>query len=721
MPTSLSTAPATARPTAGAPQTVTLIPGKALLDLIAALLRAEVRTDGIDLLPKTCALYVVGVDSWLDAFGAAHLLGKHVGKTVAVAMPPAALRGGSGAFLQVQCTVGPPPGAWLATSRESADAPAAGPLLVPVLGGDSAAVHAAAQWAVDAAARDQDAPPLWVAPLNLTTQPGRDAGALLDSCARHYAEGTLTPRAAANDAVTARSRWASDTALDLCAGHALRVDDWLREAAGDSGADHSTARAVAGLAQTLERAIANCVTLHFEHVLAALLRHMPARRFTEWQFRCQAFLLARALDQAGRARRHPRLAGHYAELIYEDDGPDVAEVLARGAEDGLLRREGTSYVRAPEPPAAAAPDHTGRNRRPTYRLAAAAEQAPGLAAAARGLARQPHRVSNWRVRRIFQEADMRRFEDDYARYWHEDLSKGPEVGRPFLLQPWRPRAGVVLAHGYMSAPLEVRALAQHLYARGYAVYGVRMKGHGTSPEDLARAPWDSWYAALNAGFAVMRTITPHIFLAGFSTGGCVALLGAARKGRRIDGVIPMCAPIRLRAAGIRFVPSVLAVNALLRRLGSGGWDYLANNPENKHINYTRNPLTGLRELTSLMQETERVLPSIEVPALVIQASQDNTVDPASAQVIYEKLAAPYKELAVFQSERHGIVNGPGSEAVFRRVAGFLNLVREGQARSFQRMAAAPPHSTPEADLADAATAASIAADEAERARRESVA
>ena len=69
-----------------------------------------------------------------------------------------------------------------------------------------------------------------------------------------------------------------------------------------------------------------------------------------------------------------------------------------------------------------------------------------------------------RAGRALVAADLAAFEDAYARHYVPGETKPPEVGRPFLLRPrrLRPRGGVVLAHGFLAAPLEVRALGEAL-------------------------------------------------------------------------------------------------------------------------------------------------------------------------------------------------------------------------------------------------------------------
>ena len=171
----------------------------------------------------------------------------------------------------------------------------------------------------------------------------------------------------------------------------------------------------------------------------------------------------------------------------------------------------------------------------------------------------------------------------------------------------------------------------------------------------------------------MRSLTNNVFLGGFSTGGCLALMGAAHKHSNIKAVFSICAPLSIQNYSIRLVPSIISLNTLLKKIGQSqyAWDYVENSPENKHINYTRNPLTGVRQLTQVMNATDAVLPDVHTPTLVIQASKDATVNPVSGMEIFEKLGSKDKELVLFERTRHGIINGEGSLEVFSQVEHFL--------------------------------------------------
>lgn len=425
-------------------------------------------------------------------------------------------------------------------------------------------------------------------------------------------------------------------------------------------------------------------SVNFDHLAASLLRFQRFGSFSRRAFRQRMFLCARELEKIP-CRRHPTLVNTYRDLIYDEPNPQLDDFLLLCLREGALKREGEHYRRTPRPPRAHWDFHTARAEELTEVIANEAEPVDGLMALIRRTSRLPQFLLARRIREMLTREELQLFEADYARYYNPQFSKDPDIARPFLLQPLRPRGGVVLAHGYMAAPLEIRALADYLYRHGYAVYGVRLRGHGTSPEDLAQTPWQEWYESFNRGYAILSTITNVLYAGGFSTGGCLALMAAAHKGYSLKGAFSICAPLKLQNYSVRLAPSLVTLNALLKRMGrkSTDWDYVGNDPENKHINYTRNPLTGVKELVYIMEATEEELPRVQIPVLVAQASKDPTVNPASAQLIFDKLGCKQKEMVIFERDRHGIVNGEGSEDIFHRVVQFLERLPQHATRTEQ--------------------------------------
>ena len=130
--------------------------------------------------------------------------------------------------------------------------------------------------------------------------------------------------------------------------------------------------------------------------------------------------------------------------------------------------------------------------------------------------------------------ERRLFTDEYRRYYVAGETKPPQIGDPYLLERPGSRHGVLLVHGLMAAPEEVREWADYLFALGYTVYAPRMAGHGTSAADLSRRRASDWIESVDRGHAILRSRCERIVAAGFSTGGAV-VTGAEMTGAVVVG------------------------------------------------------------------------------------------------------------------------------------------------------------------------------------------
>ncbi|HNT90011.1 MAG TPA: hypothetical protein PKL84_19260, partial [Candidatus Hydrogenedentes bacterium] len=360
-----------------------------------------------------------------------------------------------------------------------------------------------------------------IVPVNVTYYPMRAHENLLRRIAERYADN-LTPRALEELSVEGTTL-AEDTDIDVTLGDPIDVRTYLNApeyaammACGLNDMDDLERdpkslfqEAVQQVARRYMTAIYRLTTLNLDHVLAAILRRRPAGRFSESDFRRRAYLGARRVRALPGYRCHKSL-DQYPELLTEEPCPPYDDFLALCDREGALRRRGATLIKNPPRIHDAADFHLVRTRDMTYVIANEIEPLAEVTDTLNHVARAPRCWTARRLREILWGEDQHRFEEDYARYYDPALSKKPDVGRPFFLRPLWPRGGVLLVHGYMAAPLEVRSLGEYLYTRGYAVYGVRLRGHGTSPVDLAETGWEDWYASITNGYAVLRSLTDHL-------------------------------------------------------------------------------------------------------------------------------------------------------------------------------------------------------------------
>ena len=244
------------------------------------------------------------------------------------------------------------------------------------------------------------------------------------------------------------------------------------------------------------------------------------------------------------------------------------------------------------------------------------------------------------------------------------LETATEPGEPYLLEGDGSRdTGVLLAHGFLASPAEMRGLARELNERGHTVYAVRLKGHGTSPWDLRERSYEDWLGSVTRGVRIVEGLCERVAVVGFSTGGSLALhlAGGGDASARVAGVCAVCVPVRFQHPHMRFVGLMHGANRLVRSLSSldGVMPFTLNESENPHINYRHMPMRGLYELRRLVDAMLPRLDDVSCPVCLIQGTRDPVVVPDSVDVLHERLAGAGVPVSLHrvESERHGLIVG----------------------------------------------------------------
>lgn len=523
-----------------------------------------------------------------------------------------------------------------------------------------------------------------ILPVNLTYYPVRARENILIDIARRLMDEL--PERLLEELMTEGSMLLSGVDIDVRFGNPIPVSESLKRAAIAQDIRSSSRfdfddpltsrnvmrREALALMKRYMTAIYSMTTVNHDHLFASLLKQTPFGRIERADLCRRAFLLATRLQETKALHLHRRLAGDQLHLLTDDRHGIAADFIALALEKGNLKQGDGHYIKNRRSFSSPYRFHRARIDNPVDVMANAAVPLRELQRKVRRIAWMPSFWVRRSVRGHLLKEALKEFEADYQNYHVPNESKPEEVGRPFLVPGRRNALGVVLCHGYMAAPLEVKGLADYLGRLGYWVYAPRLRGHGTSPEDLATRSYQDWVRSVDRGHAIISSICRTVVAGGFSTGAGLALDLAARV-KGLAGVFAISAPVRLKDFNARFAPAVDAWNRLMEMAGRSGakMEFVENRPENPHINYLRNPVSGVREIERLMDDLEPRLNGIEIPALVVQSSEDPVVDPRGSEKIFKHLGGRDKKYVVFSLKRHGILIGERAEMVYQAVGEFL--------------------------------------------------
>jgi esterase/lipase/1-acyl-sn-glycerol-3-phosphate acyltransferase len=430
------------------------------------------------------------------------------------------------------------------------------------------------------------------------------------------------------------------------------------------------------LMQRYMTAIYEHTTVNHDHLFASLLRSLPFRRFAEEDFRRRAFLLASSTALSGLYRHHS-LESSQVSLLTDDCHHKLREFLSLALETGVIRQEGAVLVKDSTKFSSPLDLNRARIDNPIGVIANEVMPLKVLQREVLLTAFMPSKFIGSLVhKRLLSRADQE-FEADYKTFFRTGESKERDIGRPYLIKGRSRKVGVVLVHGFLAAPRELSELADYLGKQGLWVAVVRLKGHGTSPDDLALRSCDDWRESVDSAHAALKMVCKRVVLVGFSFGGGLALDCAARN-RNIAGVVAVCPPLRLQDFSSRFAPSLDIWNRLMSAVHyqKGKHEFLEIAPEHPDINYHRIPVAGLAALEQFMSELETQLPDITTPALIIQSEGDPVIDPKGTRLLFERLGSPRKEHRLFDFARHGILLGEGAGRVHTVIGEFIETICE---------------------------------------------
>jgi len=523
----------------------------------------------------------------------------------------------------------------------------------------------------------------YIVPVNITYYPIRAKENLLNFLADHFVEN-LSDRLE-EELMTEGTMLLSGVDIDIRFGEPLEVSPRLNQPLirADIDSDREIGfdevlpstpvmRTIAlELMNHYMRAIYRMTTINPEHLFASILKYFPRRQFDPEDLKRRVFLAVSDKNVHMGAHLHRDMDRPPLHLLVDDRRNWFDQFINLALDKAVVKIQGDRYLKDPSKLTSLFDFHRVRVENPIKVMVNEIEPMTDLQRRLRKIARLPAFWVKRRTVRLLERLGADEFHTDYQTFYIEKESKPKQVGVPFLLRGRSRKIGVVLIHGYMAAPMEVRELARYLNQQGWWVYAPRVKGHGTSPEDLSLRSRQDWMESVDLGYAIISLLCRQIVVGGFSNGAGLALDLATR----ISGIITVfavCPPFKLHAATARLAPAMNMWNRLVGHVRPKmARQFIENHPENPDINYLRNPVSGVRELEKLMEHVAEEAPKINPPVLLILADKDPVVDEKGAKRFFGKLGSEDKQYLLFHFNRHGILRGKGSNKVHQAIAQFI--------------------------------------------------
>ena len=223
-----------------------------------------------------------------------------------------------------------------------------------------------------------------------------------------------------------------------------------------------------------------------------------------------------------------------------------------------------------------------------------------------------------------------------------EVLKGAE---PFYIEG--SRTGVLVSHGYTGSPQSMRYLAEGLAKAGFTVALPRLKGHGTTPADMAISTASDWIADLNKALTWLKERCDTLFMTRLSMGGTLTLYMAGQYPNLFKGLIPINAAIFMNSPDMASLAYMVGAPAEVPGLGG---DIKA--PDVTELAYSVVPVPTIKELMALAKVTEELLPRIICPVLSIASRDDHIVPPANAVYILQRIASQEKRLLWLENSYH---------------------------------------------------------------------
>jgi carboxylesterase len=237
----------------------------------------------------------------------------------------------------------------------------------------------------------------------------------------------------------------------------------------------------------------------------------------------------------------------------------------------------------------------------------------------------------------------------------------------------------LLIHGLTGTPYEMRYLGERLANAGIRVHGVRLAGHGGTPEELGEVGYANWYESVVEGFERLRTYGDPNVVIGLSMGALLAARLASEQPEAVAAIVMLSSafflPPRQRLV-LRLLRPALGLADRVYFHKPGGSDIHDGSARRIHPGSRLMPLRAPLNLMALSDYVRPKLAGIEQPVLAIHSRKDHVCPfERNTGFLMSHLGSEHKRLIALDESFHVITVDSEKERVADEVLEFVTDFR----------------------------------------------
>ena len=239
-----------------------------------------------------------------------------------------------------------------------------------------------------------------------------------------------------------------------------------------------------------------------------------------------------------------------------------------------------------------------------------------------------------------------------------------------ITQPEGASVAFLLVHGLAASSDELATLGEYLSDKGYASFAVQLAGHGTTPEEFKATSWQDWYETAQRGLEIVRSWNPKfLFIVGLSMGGLLSLLLTSEESE-IDGLALIAPALKIPGALPRLVP-ILKHFMKWREIDVEAAQQVY---DVKRFKLNREPVSAYHELLKLQKVVKKSMNNVVIPTIIVQGTEDKTIDPISGQIAHDGISSQDKELHMIEGAEHVISCHPTRTEAYPLILEFIEKI-----------------------------------------------